>query len=38
MAWDIRLNQIPKDWNQIAVRFRREIASEMAIKLSDFGN
>ncbi len=23
MAWDIRLNQIPKDWHQVAVRFRK---------------
>ncbi|KZR61008.1 hypothetical protein PMIT1327_01927 [Prochlorococcus marinus str. MIT 1327] len=23
MAWDIRLNQIPKDWHQIPVRFRK---------------
>ncbi|KGG23769.1 MULTISPECIES: hypothetical protein [unclassified Prochlorococcus] len=21
--WDIRLNQIPEDWNQVAVRFRK---------------
>ncbi|ABM78121.1 Hypothetical protein P9303_13741 [Prochlorococcus marinus str. MIT 9303] len=21
-AWDIRFNQIPEDWHQVAVRFR----------------
>ena len=23
MAWDVRLNQIPEDWHQVAVRFRK---------------
>jgi hypothetical protein len=25
LAFDIRLNQIPEEWHQVAVRFRRAI-------------
>ncbi|WP_231901402.1 hypothetical protein [Prochlorococcus sp. MIT 1303] len=23
-AWDVRLNQTPEDWHQVAVRFRKD--------------
>jgi hypothetical protein len=36
-AFDIRLNQIPDDWHQIAVRFRLVVVSVMAIKSEVFG-
>ena len=37
-AFDCRLNQIPDDWHQIAVRFRRANATVMAIRSEVFGS